>query len=483
MGRSHGELFAKHIVETIEQLKVITGPSRYSIVRSELAHTIWLPAHIDDEILGMVEGIRAVLPASKVDVLDIKVLNTYGDWSYAFACRSHGSWGSRVASPYSFLGTRRLDFGVPSQLAQIRHHVLMARRSQEGPRWVNLAWAGYVNAVTAVNEYGTLGSLHDYQSTVRVGAYMPRTVAVRYALTNISGDDPASHLAQAKTLLFGTPILTGSFINTYGPGGAAGVFTCAAGAPCYKLRRPQASYLDGEVIITTNSETDGMSVPSGGEFMEAFYKSGSRAKTLLDHYQVMGHSGMHLLTVGYRGHGDMKLRFEGQLSTGTSPPREVEFSDLFLNTGPIQPPLDGGQGVPDGGDTTVDSGTSADMHGASDIAQNADGGTPTADWRATADNRNGVDAGLVDVGLVDVGEVDAGLVDVGLVHTSDAGTSLPLDAQTPRESGTPSGDTSEGSKSLTGSSGCALAPSDGALGPMALVLVGLLLWGWRRRRP
>jgi len=361
MGQAQGQLLAREIVAGAAEVKQTVG-AVYATLRAQMSVAVWAPAEIEQELDGIVDGVKTAQPTATIDKVDLKIVNTYGDWSYA--CRSHSAWGSFVGGTTKTLSTRRLDFSVPITLNTTRHHLLLARDPSDGSvRWVNLAWPGYVVSVTGVNEYGTLASLHDYQSSLAIGAHMPRTVAVRYALTAVRDLPLEKHLDTVFAELTKHTISTGTFINYYVPEGHGGVLTCPAGQKCSKLRKPQADYFNGEVLITTNDETDGHSTPAGGEFMESYYKAGG-PKTITDHQALMGHSGMHLITVDYRRRGDMTLWAEGRVSTGVTPTIKVEWSQLF--PAGAQPGTDGGQTASDGGQTPSDGGSGTDGGGDSD---------------------------------------------------------------------------------------------------------------------
>ncbi len=335
MGYAHGLLFGKEIVAASDEVKKTVGVL-YGTARQTMTAALWKPASIEDELAGMVAGVKAAVPSSTVDAADLKVAGTYGDWAY-IACRSHSSWGSTVAGPTKTLSTRRLDFGSP--LAAVKHHVLLARIPSDGSmRWLSLGWVGFVTSVTGVNEHGTLASLHDYNSKFVVGAHLPRSALVRHALTLVKGLPVESHLDAVYTELSKTSVMTGTFFNYYVPEGKGGVITCPAGLPCNKKRVPQSDYHGGEVLITTNDETDGHTTPKGGDFMGSYYdKTG--AKTIADHYALMGHTGLHLLSVDYRGVGDMTIWAEGRLSSGVTPTIKVEWKTLF--DAPVVPAGDG----------------------------------------------------------------------------------------------------------------------------------------------
>ncbi len=372
MGYAMGAAFADDIIEGLRQVQSLAG-ANYSQLRQGMGLSSWPVSGIADELSGMVEGVKSIRPAATLDATDLMILNTFSDWGYA--CRSHSCWGRYVQAPVKTLSTRRLDFGTP--FPAVLHHVLCAWDPSDGsPRFANLAWPGYVAVITGVNEYGTLVSLHDFNSDVALqNGVVPRSIATRLALTGFSNIALPEQLAWAEGQLSSIDVATGTFINYYAPEGYAGVFTCPPGAPCGTARRPQPDYLFGEAIMTTNSQTDGHTTPGGGAFMYDYYNNGSIPKDLASHYDLMGHSGLHLLSLAYRGRGDMTIWFEGRADTGVTPRVELEWSELFQAA-----QQDGGTDAgPDGG---VDAGPDAGKDAGPDAG--TDGG-PDAGTDAGAD--------------------------------------------------------------------------------------------------
>ena len=349
MGYAMGVALAPDIVTGLQQVRDLAG-NDYSLIRAAMSNFIWLPQGIEDEMEGIVDGTLSVYPQEQMDVVDAKAVNTYSDWAYYTGCRSHSCWGSLVQAPVGTLSTRRLDYSTPFDVAL--HHVLCAWDPSDGSeRWVNLAWAGFVTVITAVNAHGTVSSLHDYGSGATISAnLLPRSVAARHILTGMGNRPLSEHVTWAQQELNSMDIATSSFINYYAPEGHGGVFTCSRGGPCGQLRTPQSDYFNGEVLITTNDQTDGHSVPWGGQFMHDYYAAGG-PKTLQDHFDVMGLTGLHLMSVEYRGHEDMTIWFHGR----DMPSRvEVEWDDLYT----VGPRPDGGV-MPDGG-TGADGGIQPD---------------------------------------------------------------------------------------------------------------------------
>ncbi len=238
MGYALGAAMADDIIAGVGQVKTGTG-GNYATLRTGMALASWTSPGVSDEIDGVVAGVLSVRPAAGIDAIDVKVVNTYGDWAYA--CRSHIAWGRWVTAPVKTLATRRLDFGTPFDMAL--HHVVVARDPVDGSaRWVNVAWPGFVSVATGVNVHGTLVSLHDYNSSMTATAgVVSRGIASRHVLANVTGDDLDAHLTWAEAQLGSMSVATSTFINFYSPEGHAGVFTCASGGPCARRGGRRAS--------------------------------------------------------------------------------------------------------------------------------------------------------------------------------------------------------------------------------------------------
>jgi hypothetical protein len=282
MGYAQAGLLGDYIVNAVSETEDYVGASFYDYLRGVMAGALWAPPEIEDELDGMVASLAETHPSAAIDDLDLKVVNTFGDWGYA--CRSHMCWGRYVAPPIKTGQPGGLDFGSPVSTAS--HHVLCARSPDDGsPRWVNLAWPGSVTVATGAYEFGTLASLHDYKSAGAVlsAGRMPRMVAARHALTFASDADLSTHLTGvfAELRLYG--IMTNGFLNYYAPEGHGGVMTAdrsQAGPDFYHLRLPQVAWHHGEAIITTNSWTDGATTPADENFGADAYYDDESPKTL-----------------------------------------------------------------------------------------------------------------------------------------------------------------------------------------------------------
>jgi len=336
MGYAYGYLLADDIEDRVQGTKSLAGGS-YSSLKTRISATFF-PDDMIQEINGMIDGIKAQNPSSTVDSGDIMMLNTYGDWEYAGLCRSHSCWGSYVSSPVKTLSTRRLDLSNDFYFqGGSAHHIITVYDTDN--KWINFATPGVIIAVTAINEEGTMVSIHDSPSSSGGSPYgnnlLTRCVATRYMMT-MPHPEPLSEQADAvfDALKDYTP-WTGSYLNYYAPENGA-VITCSNSQGFYAINKGSQSYFNGDVVMTTNDDTDGSYTPSGGEQIAALYQTPG-PKTLQQHWNVLdstgGIQGLQLVSVAVRDEADMTIWFRGKLRYSTTPRLEYEWSELFGSCG------------------------------------------------------------------------------------------------------------------------------------------------------
>ena len=122
IGYAHGELLGCYIIEGINEMKNLIGTFMYKQVRDAISNSFLTTSNIEDELDGIVAGLAKSCPNSGVDKIDLKVINTAGDWLYEYACRSHTCWGRYVEEPIKTLSTRRLDYDT--FIPTLNHHLL-----------------------------------------------------------------------------------------------------------------------------------------------------------------------------------------------------------------------------------------------------------------------------------------------------------------------------------------------------------------------
>jgi len=333
MGYAHGVLMADWIELAYTQMRT-TFAAYWPQIRTRVCGWTFLPPAAMTEFQGILDGVRVVHPATTMDLIDIEACCTFGDWSYSMACRSTSCWADWVEPPFTTLSARKLQFiTLPPQITQQWHHVICAWEPDDGtPAYVNFGFAGYASSVTGVNEYGTLASLHDWNSASGTNwpDALPRTLACRWILTMDLGADPLTHLQTAFDALQPYHAATGGFINYYVPDGGAGVIKSSKNLGFYAIRRPRPEYMNGQSISTNNSDIDGT---TGIEPWHAYYQTLSpptACATMEGLWATAFQStDMHIVAIGCRGRRDMVIWFSGRVQSGMGGRVEFEWDDLF----------------------------------------------------------------------------------------------------------------------------------------------------------
>ncbi|MBN2543102.1 T9SS type A sorting domain-containing protein [bacterium] len=331
MGYAYGYLFAEDIIAGLnEGMEMIEdwGLS-WSMVLMLVNTYTCKPDCIEDEFEGIADGVNDGVPGVGILPVDIKAMNLFGDiYYFGTACRAVSSWGSTVTnSEFTTISTRRLDYfdlGLDFQY----HHVIAIFEPDDGsPNWINFAWPGYVSCLTALNEFGTVASLHDWGSGGSSPSRpLPRTLASRYALTMVSNPDISTHLSTVFSELNTYNCATPGFLNYFVPDGYGGVIKHHRTSGYYEIRYPNPGCYGGEAIYTNNSDISGTYI---GDPWVSYY-SGYAASgdiTMEGQWETAGPS-FHRMTVGFRGRNDMRIWFDGQLSAGHTSRVEFEWADL-----------------------------------------------------------------------------------------------------------------------------------------------------------
>ncbi len=342
MGYAQGVLLADWIELSYTQMRSVFS-AYWPAIRARVSGWSFLPAEAIDEFQGVLDGVRAVHPETIMDLTDLEACCTFGDWSYSMACRSTCCWTDWVEPPFTTLSARKLQFiTLPPQITQQWHHVICAWEPGDGtPAWVNFGFPGYVSSVTGLSEYGTLASLHDWNSSSGTNwpDALPRTMACRWILTMDLGEDPLTHLQTAFSALQPYHVAAGGFVNYYVPCGGAGVIKSSKTLGFYAVRLPRSEYMNGQSISTNNSDITGT---TGIEPWDAYYQSldpptvcATMAGLWAAAYQS---TDLHIVEVGFRTRGDMTIWFAGRLQSGMGARVEWEWADLFRAPATVDAP-------------------------------------------------------------------------------------------------------------------------------------------------
>ena len=154
------------------------------------------------------EGLALEALGRPFDLLDLKALNSFGDW-YGLGCASLAVWGRHSEGGIPRVG-RNFDFPAFDLVARYQMVVV---RAADGDRAgsVSISYPGCIGLMTGQSERGLFASIHDVplrapDAQVREGN-VPRLVAMRRLLEQVGGDEP---IARAERLLASWPTMYGN---------------------------------------------------------------------------------------------------------------------------------------------------------------------------------------------------------------------------------------------------------------------------------
>lgn len=227
-GFAHGYLLAESIVRGIEHdfervLKPLI-PTYESIIRRGVVPKFAFEPRELEELEGLYEGLKAKLPPEQrvvkglgreFDLVDIKALNTFGDW-YGLGCSSLAVWGDRTKDGAPLVG-RNFDF--PGFFLLIEHQYVVVRAPEgEALGQVGVAYPGSIGVMTGMNEAGVFLAVHDVRIKPTLDKAMrpnvPRLLAARRILEQASGSEACD---QALALARGWPTLYGNNFMVVAP--------------------------------------------------------------------------------------------------------------------------------------------------------------------------------------------------------------------------------------------------------------------------
>jgi Acyl-coenzyme A:6-aminopenicillanic acid acyl-transferase len=237
IGYAHGFLLAAEIVEGFETYvvfsPVVGGPKNYEgrIVPKVRKQMTFLPEH-EAELAGLLEGIRARLgEAARVpaldrplELIDLKVLNTYGDW-YQFACSSFSAWG-KMTPDGETITARNFDFYPSPVLEKGQLLIAYAPADPARKRWVNVGFPGVLGVISGMNEDGVGLFVHDVRrrpGSEHETGVNPRLLVLRAALET-TGPEGAPETVwkklQARTTSMGNNVhVTSPYDRKHAPAG------------------------------------------------------------------------------------------------------------------------------------------------------------------------------------------------------------------------------------------------------------------------
>ena len=204
MGYAHGFFFAEEIDNLIETLKQQIGEI-YNPLKAYMQNTS-IPEDVKEELDGMVAGVKSKISISGIDSGDLLVLNTAVDWIDGLACRSHSCWGSYVTEPVKTLSTRRADYATESvdHLFSNLHWIIQVYEPSDEAKdnWINFTAPGLISAATALNEYGTIVSIHDSPMNDVISDINPNVLTRSLGTRKLIAPDNYLAISRSNLIMF-----------------------------------------------------------------------------------------------------------------------------------------------------------------------------------------------------------------------------------------------------------------------------------------
>jgi len=274
MGYAHGNLLAEEIVYFLEEFGFWFIKERnedYEELVAAMSMVSWTEGY-KQELEGMVAGIEDKLgsveikpPGSKkknLDIYDLMVMNTGGDW----ACSSFSIWGDGTEDGGSMIA-RNLDYTVDPSDAFKLCQVIVSFDDGIHKRFAGVVWCGMVGAASTMNEDGVCMMTHDtnfYPTSDEEGIY-PRGIVQRMVAENIGADnDPFDVEAMLDT----TPVHTGNNYHVLFPAQGKGSDDAIAAVLEFD---GDATRPDGRA--TLRSPSDNPNLPCDGNYDQRLEKT------------------------------------------------------------------------------------------------------------------------------------------------------------------------------------------------------------------
>ncbi len=231
-GRDHGFLCAKEIVRLVDAFVPVAAtikPGGWEKVYVPAARTFAWPKRFEEELAGMLEGIRKALPSKDARTLkslgreigldDLKVMNALSD-IFGMGCSSFSAWGELTPDGELLTG-RNLDYATfPVPLLPV---LIGVEPAEEGLKpTLGASFMGMISCGTVMNSEGTFLALHDSGTLPRdsTKGFVPRMMTLQGAIEAARGDRAAGDIAEA---LRKAPVLVGNNVHVSAPAPPAAV--------------------------------------------------------------------------------------------------------------------------------------------------------------------------------------------------------------------------------------------------------------------
>lgn len=232
-GEAHGRLEAAVILAVLDEAVIPTihamAPGGWDKKFTRGAEAFAFPARYEEELAGMLEGIRGALPKKEdrtlktlgreISLADLKALNCMSDLMGG-GCSSFSAWGARTADGTPILG-RNLDY-YAFPLASKTTIIAVEPAEKDLKATVDILMPGFIGVGTAMNADGAVLALHDEKGLpgAATKGWVPRSVALRSAIEKAAG---ASAVKDVEAALKGVPVRMGNNVHVCGVAGPSAV--------------------------------------------------------------------------------------------------------------------------------------------------------------------------------------------------------------------------------------------------------------------
>jgi hypothetical protein len=277
-GEAHGRLEAAGILSILDDVlipfmhKLTPGSWEKKILKEAAAFSF--PARYEEELAGMLDGLRAALPRPEdrtlkslqreIEIYDLRALNCLSDILGA-GCSSFSAWGGRTADGTPIVA-RNLDYyAFPLSTKALILGVVPTDPGLKAT--VDIGMPGFIGVSTVMNVDGAFLALHDEKGLAGTAAsgWAPRSLALRTAIESASG---AAAVKDVTAALRGVAVRVGNNVHVCGTAGPSAVLEWDGNEKDGGVtsRGPDG----GETLVCTNHyclrEKTGGSPDSAGRF-------------------------------------------------------------------------------------------------------------------------------------------------------------------------------------------------------------------------
>ena len=167
MGYNYGLMLAAEIRNLFYNYIFANAGAMYPLLEKGAASF-----KIDDdfklELENILKGFNEALPEDQKQVkIGDKILRKFsindliiGNLLSDFFCSSFSTWGDSRKDKDTIVA-RNLDYLVDRESSILKSHLIAVYLPDKGKKWVNIGFTGFIGALTAMNEDGVCGFVHD----------------------------------------------------------------------------------------------------------------------------------------------------------------------------------------------------------------------------------------------------------------------------------------------------------------------------------